>query len=550
MIVNNGMVGLRGHYPENAMALAEEAHRLGFDVALASHARCPQRSPSFRLPDWVAFYPIFRIDHSGSAVDPKVPSAFGLRADTKALRERPIGKVLDGTLSLTDYLLARFDPLPPPRWGGRLRHTLDHVLERLGLQGPSRARRLLPPLAYSSLGWLYQRRRHLVSAARHLTPPLLYEGMARLYQRSRRAGAAGPRVLGQLQERLAAAGAPHEFGLCRAFREDLERLLCLSGAGPDDHVYLATAHARDAVAVRQLIQDLGEERVPSFHLEYHHPLLALHAPAEADGEEPPGGSEAWMPLYTRTYEAYFDAFRAYPDTGCMRFYALTRGLADDYARLTGLPFRLQVLHFRADKVPPPAARSDGPLRVLYLGDCREEKGFLWLPGLVADLWEDYVRPGRARLVIQATADPGAQTPALQKALGALRAYDPRLVQLVGEDGYMPEEAFYRVLADADVVVLPYRKLAYRTRFSGIMLQAVLAGKPTAVTAGTWMAEQQAAGSGVAFQDEVSFHAAVRKVLDDYAPYRAAALRLREQWLERLPRTSRIAHMVSAAEPAA
>ena len=34
--------------------------------------------------------------------------------------------------------------------------------------------------------------------------------------------------------------------------------------GPGDHVFLPTAHGREAYAIRRLIQEIGEERSPCF----------------------------------------------------------------------------------------------------------------------------------------------------------------------------------------------------------------------------------------------------------------------------------------------
>ena len=79
----------------------------------------------------------------------------------------------------------------------------------------------------------------------------------------------------KLNSALARANALIEGYLRKLFLRDLDRLLCLADVGPNDHVYLPTAHAREAYAIRQLIQEVGEEQSPTFHLELRHPVATL-----------------------------------------------------------------------------------------------------------------------------------------------------------------------------------------------------------------------------------------------------------------------------------
>src|SRR4051812_5545923 len=163
IIINNGMTDLRGHYFETGLSIAREAQRRGFGTAMAAHVTCEARS----IPPGLEFYPVFRVDHWGVKVANEVPKLFGLRGSLKALREARIEDVLEGRLTMQEYLLARFDPLPvrpspepslstlpstigPP---SRLRFRLKHV-----------AKRVLPPIAAGALRWLV-RHRHLAKKA-------------------------------------------------------------------------------------------------------------------------------------------------------------------------------------------------------------------------------------------------------------------------------------------------------------------------------------------------------------------------------------------------
>ena len=69
----------------------------------------------------------------------------------------------------------------------------------------------------------------------------------------------------------------------------------------------STAHGREAYAISRLIQDVGDEQSPTFHLEFRHPVATLD---ELDA----GKLDTAMLDYTRVHQAYFDACRAHRDT--------------------------------------------------------------------------------------------------------------------------------------------------------------------------------------------------------------------------------------------
>src|SRR5262249_3178703 len=160
---------------------------------------------------------------------------------------------------------------------------------------------------------------------------------------------------------LARANAEREAGFCHLFLEDLERMLCLFNAGPSDHVFLPTAHGREAYANRRLIQEVGEDRSPMFHLEFRHPIATLD---ELDA----GEGELGTLMYTRVHQTFFEACRAYPDTARMRYYTDTDELAVDYTHLGGFDFHVLPIPFRAELIPSPSKMSthQDPVKVLFL----------------------------------------------------------------------------------------------------------------------------------------------------------------------------------------
>jgi glycosyltransferase involved in cell wall biosynthesis len=526
LIVNNGMTEARGHFVETGVALARAARRRGLDVLMAVHARCDGRE----LPADLPTLPLFRVDHWGHVVAERRPPAIPLRGELGPLCDTPVEAVLDGRAGLRELLDARFARDDEARVG---------LAARIG----GYARRALPPLVTAAFRALvppaaFDRIRAASRRRRGLPPAPWAEG-------GRLAGGPGPApgdVEGLLACELNRTPPDHnEFAHYRMFAADLDRLLALCGAGPGDHVFFPTAYGRDAAAVHALVARVGADRLPTFHLEYRHAVLSA---GELDREPDP-----FRAFHTRTHRAYFDACRAYPDSPKVRFYADTRELAADYAALAGFPFGVLPIPFRADLIPaaPPRLPTD-PLRVLFLGELRAEKGFTRLPALVraADA-EGGER--RVRFVVPGALHPEERAPAVLAALAELESYPAARVERPFRTGFVPAADYYRLLASADVVLCPYDARAYRARSSGVFAEAVAAGKPTIVPAGTWMATEQEPGTGETFADDRDLAAALRRVCADYAAYHAEARAAREWWLAHHSPENLLARLLGPAAPA-
>lgn len=525
LIVNNGLTEARGHFVETGVAIARAARFRGFDVLMAVHARCDGRE----LPADLPALPIFRVDHWGHIVDERVPSAMPLRGELRPICDTPIEAVLDGRASLCELLDTRFAQ-PEPRASLKSRLT-------------SFARRVLPPI--------------LTDLFRALTPPIAFDWI-RAVSRKRRGLPPAPwsegntnasgfdplpaDVEGLLRCALGRTPPDHnEFAHYRMFATDLERLLTLCEVGPSDHVYFPTAYGRDAAAVCALVQRVGADRLPTFHLEYRHAILS---PSELDRETDP-----FKAFHTRTHRAYFDACRAYPESPRVRFYTDTHELAADYAALAGFSFDVLPIPFRADLIPPaPVRKPTDPLRVLFLGDLREEKGFTKLPPLVRALCAD-PRGRRVQFVVPGALHTEEREPAMLAALAELEAYPTEQVERPHRDGFMPAADYYRLLASSDVVLCPYDSKAYRARSSGVFAEAVAAGKPTVVPTETWMASEQEPGAGEMYTDDRGLLAALRRVCADHAKYRAAAEAARTRWRAKHTPENLVARLLSEAKPA-
>ncbi len=137
-------------------------------------------------------------------------------------------------------------------------------------------------------------------------------------------------------------------------------------------------------------------------------------------------------------------------------------------------------------VPIPHALSNGPICMPDIPARQADPNFtvLWWPGAVrADKGLDIL------LRLASQAKPAAQNACLvaAAATGITAVPGGCQVQLVADE-LLPAD-YQGWMAASDVVLLPYAVSSYFERTSGIFVEAIAAGKPAPVTAGTWMAHE-------------------------------------------------------------
>jgi hypothetical protein len=526
IVVNNGLKDLRGHYFETSVSVAEAARASGFTPILAAHVSCPARL----IPSWLEFYPLFCTDHWMNGPAPAPPDLHGIRGDPTALASAP----LNGPETLGDYLRARFEPVAFPPAPAPL--ASPPVAPRRSRKAALRAalRGAIPSLLVPLLRGLWRGKRWPLAVAKRAVraglPPALFAALRSAYRGLRNRLKPLPSLPAELPpaepvwEPLAVwldwSGVPQEYDHVRVFQRDLMRLLCLTGTRRDDHVFMPTAHARELVAIQRILASLPEAMTPTFHLEFRHALDMGATPEQPDFVHP----------YVACQRALFDFARRQRPSPRVRLYTDTDELSEAYGDFSGLDFTTLPIPFRTHLVTRRTHQPGEQLCLAFFGDVRDEKRFFWLPELVEALRSEYLVPGKVRFLVQATLVEPQWNPASQQALLRLKVMPPEYVRLIGLDGPLCPEDYYRMVAEADVVLCPYDPAAYNRRSSGTLTEAIAAGAPTVVPAGTWLELHQPGGTGESCDDLRSFIEAVRRICDNYVAYWKQAQAAKACWL--------------------
>jgi len=190
--------------------------------------------------------------------------------------------------------------------------------------------------------------------------------------------------------------------------------------------------------------------------------------------------------------------------------------------------RMTELGFRARRAEYPAGSGNGAereaaapfRRLLVAGAARRDKGFAHVVDLVAELQ----RAGRSVPVsIQVSAEHyGKLEPAVQDDIERLQALRYPALELLTQPAAPAE---FAALFRGAISVQPYDPEVFADRVSGVAIDALSAGCPIVVTAGTLaarMVERFDAGVVVDVRTPAALLAAIDTILADYAGYAARA----------------------------
>jgi glycosyltransferase involved in cell wall biosynthesis len=209
----------------------------------------------------------------------------------------------------------------------------------------------------------------------------------------------------------------------------------------------------------------------------------------------------------------------------VHYYTTTRELTGQFDSI--FPGRIATLGYPIDPdfaSARGARRAGEPLRIVFAGDARLEKGFQHLPGIV-DALAPELAAGRARFVLQSNfpfAIPcRRRNLPLVAARERLARYPSDHVSLLGDP--LDPPAYRELVTTADIGLMPYDPVHYHARCSGVLLEMLAAGVPVVVPAGGWMARQvEATGAGRVAEHISDFPRLLREIIGRYDRYKAAA----------------------------
>lgn len=265
-----------------------------------------------------------------------------------------------------------------------------------------------------------------------------------------------------------------QYRSLRSFQKDTERLLEELRPGAGDIVFVPTLSAIDLMGLSEALKT--RQPGPSWHLLFRRDIYP--------GREPEYDQHEWRVQGLRQSLAVSQEKMKGHD---VRFYTDTDELTRQYNRLGAGTFRTVPIPHTHAAVPKPVKL---PLRVIYVGDARREKGYQFIPRLMEDLWTDYVATGKLSFHLQSNFNiPNGEPEAViaRQKLEHFAARQPGSVELFTKP--LTSAQYKDFVLSGDLNLLLYDANNYYARSSGILVESLSAGMPVIVPAGSWLARQ-------------------------------------------------------------
>lgn len=281
-----------------------------------------------------------------------------------------------------------------------------------------------------------------------------------------------------------------------------------------DHVLLHTIAIAELHSVIAAVD--GRENLPR-----------IDVVLRRDADEPDVKHDAWGGI-----SGAFAAIRTRRTLASnFRFFCDTDSLSQQYANLAGeVPVStIPIPHGLDDNALRRRAKMATPACITYLGNARTEKGYHLLPQAIAALRRDFLETRRVRFVVQSNASLSLEEGVISAARRRLASYGPDKVELVRRD--LTTSEFQSLLFGSNLILLPYQAERYRRRSSGILVQAMVAGIPVVVPAGTWLSEAAPRDAAVVFDDPARLGDAIALAIDRLPELQSAARLAAPHWLE-------------------
>lgn len=292
----------------------------------------------------------------------------------------------------------------------------------------------------------------------------------------------------------AALRASYDFLFSNAvFARELESGLS-ARAAVGDVIFLPNATPGQMLGVALLLQTKPVMRSLHFVLLVRYSLHAISGPLSNRTRSPDRD-------LIEKYELAFEKLRNIDSLSCVRIVTDSSVLAEEYAPLWQRPVGvLPIPHTQQGEVTERPgvipARDPGKLRIVFVGDAREEKGFELLPELVQRCAASSLG-SVFEFVLQAfvSSPYHARMGMVIHALERLTLPNLHLVR-----GSLDAETYQCLLQSADIVLIPYDAATYKDRTSGPFVEAICADKPVVIPRATWMSRMLGeSGAGIFFE---------------------------------------------------
>jgi hypothetical protein len=222
----------------------------------------------------------------------------------------------------------------------------------------------------------------------------------------------------------------------------------------------------------------------------------------------------------------FSEFNEHFTKGRVAFYTDTEELTAQYSRSVNKNFITLPIPID-DALGIKNRKNCRPLIVSYLGDAREEKGFHFLPMLIAAIRSHGLSEDDVQFRVQANLPLVAASARVIRAKSLLIKMHGKGLKIL--NGPFIRDSYHQLISSSDIILIPYCKKNYQARSSGIFAEALAAGVPTIYPRGTWMEKTETSCGSVGYEDISGMHTALLSILCNFPKHEEKSIAFSTQW---------------------
>ncbi len=231
------------------------------------------------------------------------------------------------------------------------------------------------------------------------------------------------------------------------------------------------------------------------------------------------------------FDQYHAALTYLEESGVADVFRLTVDsdmLQEEYSMITSQPIHLLPIPHTMDHAQAESNVGGiaGPKLLSYLGNARSTKGYQYLPALI-----EAIKPQLEAGEWAAEFQSNVMFFRDKESVVSLALMRRMPVKLLEHE--LSLDQYNDLLVRSALVLIPYQLLYYHSQTSGVLCEALGAGKPVVVPSGTWMAKQiKGKDIGVTFYpgDRVSFVDSTRSAMCRIDELSANARAQRAEWV--------------------
>lgn len=259
------------------------------------------------------------------------------------------------------------------------------------------------------------------------------------------------------------------------FKNELKNLIKNSKLEVGDCIFIPTLGEVELLASAELCKEWDFARKLKWRFVFRRNLFSGRSPSYSKQNDL---------ISTRRARLAFHVANKYFGTSDYLYLTDTEELTKQYNIVSSVKFKTGC-------VPIPEFGNiqkntgEGKIKITYLGDARDEKNFGILPSVLNILHTYGGAGGHCQFVIQSNFNIKNGEPESASAKLQLSAMPLEYCKLAG--GPFSSDEYSELLLNSDIVIIPYNPEQYAARSSGVLAEAIGAGKPVVTTGGSWMA---------------------------------------------------------------